>query len=319
MQLPADEAQYDDYKLIAQGTLRNRSYTCDIFNFDAKSRIAKFMVLKNSSDATGYIAEEASLWVVTDIVKSYDADKNEESTQVTVTDGANIQTLTADTDICTLDGVKNPFGKTDSSGNEYTLSPGDLVRFELMNGKVVNIQIMYDADGKNPAWYGADPAAKTTDVPSGNENYTDVRGSIPGCTGFHHGPDNYSTYTNTNPFGYAYDIISGSKRVFGNTVFRSCYVYGFAYAEYENYMTISTQNLHGSFDGEIEKDNWYTETFNPAGADIVVVKGNGKRVSVKKGKISDIKTYEQAGTDCSKILVCHGYNYSTGRIFVFDN
>ena len=67
----------------------------------------------------------------------------------------------------------------------------------------------------------------------------------------------------------------------------------------------------------IEKENYYTEAFNPAGADVVLIKGSGNRIGVEKGKISDIRTYEQSGSKCSKIWLCHGSNYSTGRIFVW--
>lgn len=313
--IPPEPEKYEDYKFAGRSYFKKTNYNCSIYNFDKRSKLNKVVVVNTNSDLDGRIPQTSSLWVVTGINTVYDEEDSAVSTQFTVCDGANIKVLTPDTSLCDFDGVNNQFGKGDANGNKYKVGVGDLIKYEELNGKVINLQIVYDADGKNPAWYGADPADKTTVVPSGNENYSSVLGSIPGSTGFNANNDNASGYFNTNPVNYSYDIPTAGKKTFGNGDCR--YIYGFAYSEYEDYITITTQNLRGKFDDEIEKENYYTEAFNPAGADVVLIKGSGNRIGVEKGKISDIRTYEQSGSKCSKIWLCHGSNYSTGRIFVW--
>ena len=315
---PIDEDAYNEYKCAASSYIKQGTRQCEVYNFDMRSAIGKIVVLKSTTSATGLINDENPLWVVTAVEQVYDDEENESVAQITVSDGSNAKTLLADTALCTIDEVENAFGTTDSSGNKYKVDIGDLVRFEEYNGKVIAMQLMYDQDAKNPAWYGADPADKTIDVPAGNENYCDELGMIPGSTGFHHGENNYSSYKNTNPFAYSYDIPSGSARTFGNIGLHATYIYGFIHSEYEGFLTVTTQNLHsGSFDGVLEKDNYYTETFNPSGAGVIIVTKSGNRVNVERGTTTDIRTYEQAGKNCSKVLVCHKKNYALDRIFVF--
>lgn len=313
--IPPEPENYEDYKFAGRSYFKKTNYSCSIYNFDKRSKLNKVVVVNTNSDLDGRISQNSALWVVTEVNTIYDEEDMVSTPQFTVCDGANIKVLTPDTSLCDFNGVNNQFGKGDADGNKYTVGVGDLVKYEELNGKVINLQLVYDADGKNPAWYGADPADKTTVVPSGNEDYSSVLGSIPGSTGFNANKDNASGYFNTNPVNYSYDIPTAGKKTFGNGDCR--YIYGFAYSEYEDYITITTQNLHGRFDDEIEKENYYTEAFNPAGADVVLIKGSGNRIGVEKGKISDIRTYEQSGSKCSKIWLCHGSNYSTGRIFVW--
>lgn len=43
------------------------------------------------------------------------------------------------------------------------------------------------------------------------------------------------------------------------------FVYGFAYSfEDDKYLTITTQNLKNGFSGELDKANYYYETFDPS-------------------------------------------------------
>lgn len=99
------------------------------------------------------------------------------------------------------------------------------------------------------------------------------------------------------------------------------FVYGFAYSfEDDKYLTITTQNLKNGFSGELDKANYYYETFDPSIVwGVRLVKYKGSKVTVEMGSISDIKTYAQNGNNCSKLIATHIMKWSPQNIYILIN
>ncbi len=309
LMIPEDRDSVDEYKAVSG--VDNGAYSCKIYNFDKRSSIVKIALIYKSTGSY-HIKYGTEVWAVTAVNDVWDEEEMETVKQITVSNGSNSKILKPDTSLVDFSGILNCYKTTDADGNGYSVSPGDLVRFYEIDGKVVNMELMYDADGKNPAWYGADPSTKTTKVPEGNENYTDVLGSLPGSTGFHNLND-----INTNPFSYQNEGFSTSAKVFGHDWCHNFFAYGYMYSYYEGMFTMTTQNLHDGFSGDLNKEDYYSQTFNPSGASVVLVKKHGNTVKVQSGNVNDIRTYEQVGINCSKVLVIHGLHFAISRIFVF--
>ena len=316
MTVPSDLDLTEKYNVFAGTGLWEGYFAGTLYNFDEKSTVAQAMVLTDDGETQFVIPGNAGLYAVTEINEAYDEENDKIVKALKVSIGDDERTLIPNTDYVDFDHVKNAYASLGNGEQGYKIEVGDLVRFVEDGGLTTNIQLVYDADGKNPAWYGADPADRTTEVPAGNEDYTDITGTFAGSTGFHN-----SKYSNTNPFGYTNDALSSYPKYYGSLHMHNFFVYGFAYSfEDDKYLTITTQNLKNGFSGELDKANYYYETFDPSIVwGVRLVKYKGSKVTVEMGSISDIKTYAQKGKNCSKLIATHTMKWSPQNIYILIN
>ncbi len=311
LKLPSNEENTDDYSIVKRIDISLGYYVCDIYNFDKRSARSKIMVIHNTT--TSYAVDERNdVYVVTDITNAYDETEGDIVKRVTVSNGSITKILQPDDNV-DFDSVYNSFYTRDREGNKTAIEAGDFVRFKEINDKVVFIQLVFDANGKNPAWYGANPSDITAEVPDGNENYCDVLGTIAGSTGFHS-----QNYTYTNPSAYTNGMPLKSDKYMTSRSAIALFVYGYAYAYYDGFLTVSTQNLSSGFDGKLEKDGYYSESAIPGSRPIYLIKKSGQKFILEQGTIDDIKTYEETGADCSRIFVMHRLG-NVDKIYVFDD
>lgn len=313
MTVPSDLSLTEKYNVFAGTALWEGSFAGTLYNFDEKSTVAKAMVLTDDGETQFVIPGNAGLYAVTEINEVYDEINEKIVRALKVSIGDDERTLIPDTDYVDFDHVKNAYASLGNGEQGYKIEVGDLVRFVENGGLTTNIQLVYDANGKNPAWYGADPADRTVEVPPGHENDTDIMGTFAGSTGFHN-----NKYSNTNPYIYTNDVLSSYPKYYGSLHMHNFFVYGFAYSfEDDTYLTVTTQNLKDGFSGELDKPNYYYETFDPSTTwGVRLIKYRGDKVRVEMGSISDIKTYAQNGKNCSKIIVTHIMKWSPQNIYI---
>ena len=312
LSLPADVSLMDKYKVSSGSNLQRGSYYCTVYNYDPESTRAKLIVMHNRTENYGIALAYVDAFIVTKVEGYWNDVEAELDTKITVSNGTAVQTLTADKNFVDLNSLYNAAYTVDEDGNTYKIGVGDIIVFNAIDNKIVNMRLIYDADEKNPAWYGTDPEDKTTKIPEGNENYCDVLGNICGSTGFAS-----EIYENTNPFAYSNGQVMKSGKYFGNDAAHLFFAHGYAYSNYENLLTLTTQNLSIPFDGVVDRENYYYQTFDPQGVQIVLVKKDGKNVTVMPGTVDDIKTYDQFGTGCSRIIAMHSLHFQLRTIFVF--
>lgn len=310
LKLPSNEEKTDDYSVVQRNKISMGYYVCDVYNFDKRSARAKIMVIHNA--ATTYSINQNNVYMVTEVADVYDENEGDVVKRVTVSNGSITKTLQPDNRV-DFNSVYNSFFTRDSEGKKAEIEAGDFIWYEEVDDKVVTVQLLYDASEKNPAWYGADPSARATSIPEGNENYCDIIGNIAGSTGFHS-----QEYTYTNPSAYTNGPLTRDKYMTSRSAVIFC-LYGYAYGYYDGFMTFTTQNLSSGFDGKLEKDNYYKEAAVVDSAPIYIIKKSGRQKYIlEQGTIDNVKTYEEYGKDCSRVFVYHRLG-NVNRIFVFDD
>lgn len=175
--------------------------------------------------------------------------------------------------------------------------------------------MIYDADGKSPAWYGADPnddIAYASDIPEENYINAGVLGTIPGSTGFDQSLDiRYS-----NPFA----LTPGSPTWYqvkpGNNDCHNVFLYGYVHLFKDGLYTITTQNLSAGFTG-FDDENYFDMDVRLEGRSFVIVKDTRNGISVESGTIENLKTYEEAGVDCSRVLLYFGSTLCLSKLIYF--
>lgn len=157
--------------------------------------------------------------------------------------------------------------------------------------------ILFDADGINPAWCGADPGEQATSCPPGHTHTVKTLGTIPGTTGFA-----YSSSNKTNPLGYTGTGISGYERIPGSRNCHQMFMYGYVYSMKEGLMQITSENLAEGFGGTPNTTDYSYCFYNPekVPASYVIIHKNKDGYALEKGTANDIRTYKQVGSKCTR-------------------
>lgn len=213
---------------------------------------------------------------------------NEDNAEFTVTENA-------------LDYVKNAQGDTgytDASGNlrKYNVEPGDIIRYGLsQDGTINQIQLLFDAN--------ADYSDGFTINGKTYYNYKNTKGALAGCI------DHWDNeiYSYSTPFSVSYNDSKGQNEfsshgdawmLYSNEAMRV--LLGYALKGNGDYVTVTSQNLRQSSYDE-KKSGYVTNTYS--GNSAILLDMEGKDVRVSKISLSQIKTYDVAGSKCDRILI----------------
>ena len=187
------------------------------------------------------------------------------------------------------------------TGKYFTLKKGDIFRYIADNRcNLTYIFLMYDAEAVNPASGGV--------------------GNIPGSLGVWKA-DADGKFRHTNPMAIddANAVIESKEAVMNNSTGRlritACSP---VKLEDNKYLTTTTCDLNVfglstaySETGVYRTDNWIAKN-------IVIVEKEKKAVNIREGQVSDIRTFEEVGKDCDKIVAISVYQEPIGFV-VYKN
>lgn len=193
--------------------------------------------------------------------------------------------------------------KDHTNNNElYIIEPGDIIRFRKnMSGNIEELRILWDESQDNPASEGGK---------SGN-----IAGTIgcydPTLSTYYTNPLNVSNVNGGEDGG---PFINGNNRI----------GYGYAVAKLNNLVCYTTQDLSTENydpDGKegIYKVEWWTVPTYMTTITIDKTNGAGKMtVTAKKGSAADIRTYEDYGSNCSRIIMSSWWGVPKHIIIIND-
>lgn len=307
LRVPADKKEYAKYSMTTANYISTGVYK--MYNYNSNSCYASLLVTDNVQTSFSRYFSNLSLGIVTKVETVYDETQDEVVTQLTVTDGTTSSVIIPNTDYVDFAAVPSIYGPVGFDKDaRYEVQPGDFVKYVTYDGKVVIIDLLYDADGLNPAWYGVKEGITVPDEYLSN---SDVLGTIPGSTGFRNtGSELYS-----NPVGYSNSSRS-APQVAGEDSSHETFVLCFAHSYNEGLFTITTANLRDE-DGDADAfdSKYFNMRFQPPTA-VTVVKKTRNGVSVSTGSFNDIKTYAESGVNCSKLMVKCGFQWRSFQIFL---
>lgn len=276
-------------KIIQRASLIDRrEYLGTAYNTMADSPYAEFVVLEtDSTDVSLNRATNKTYVVVTNVVKSINFD-GEQGTkvygfQITSNSAASYVELFSRDDKVDQYGVKcSAFeiaGDGVASGNTYKVEKGDIIRYYAEHDNVEQVEIMYKASAENPAF------------PNGH------KGNLAGTSGC---LDNTTGKTNPFVINSHQDLMKAEQEYFNEGELRM--IYGSIYAIYpNNILKYTTQDLSiASYDPNDSR--FLTESIKIPNVFVTITYKNGN-VEAGLGSISDIRTYKDAGKDCSRIIV----------------
>ncbi len=158
-----------------------------------------------------------------------------------------------------------------------TLEPGDIIRVAKdSDGMVTKIRIVWDENG--------------------TDDGSTTPGSMPGMADYFH---TASFHTNPWAISWAADSSLYDASGFSAGIMR---VYnGFPYNLRDGAVRLTTYDLPANGYLNVDEDKYLNEVWNIARIVVVDLSRYGK-VTVKNGTAADIKTYEDYGPDCSRIV-----------------
>ena len=299
LNVPQNKTDYNYYSLSDYKLLKTESYLFKLYSFDADSPYVKLAILSKAKSTNYFDAgNKLPTYFVLSRTTAVNAD-NEIGVKLQVTDGETTSEFFAPNE----DEGESAFDKAMNAFNEpakLKVSPGDFVHIAVddVNNEVVNARIVFDADGLNPAWCGADPADNITEWPADQPHSNTILGTIPGSTGFAAAKD-----YKTNPVGYTSGVSGGIKTP-GNTGNWQMWMYGFVYSFKEGLMEITSENIGENFNGTPDRKNYSCYFYDPniAPAKYYLIHGNKNGYTIEKGGASDVRAYTQVGESCSRCV-----------------
>jgi hypothetical protein len=271
--------------------------------------MAEYLIYQN--DSTGSVVVRADrVAVVKRIVHAVD-DEGVPVRKVYVTQNGNNLELTAEESNCVFDRALSDIKEKDV--NTYAVSEGDVIRFAVnaATGHVGIVYIVYDADAPNPS--GGAPGW----LKNATEKYF-VRNNLvqreEQTTTIYGTTDASSALTNGNPYVGIGGALTGPAHY--PLIYNVSQYLGWAVSRDVMGFKATTQNLSQTAyipsgipaNEELDATESFTGiylpvVFNPVSGRIDVVELKKTGVTVRAGSLSDIRTYEEVGHDCSKVLV----------------
>lgn len=273
--LSGDEA----YSTMSYATIEaDQSYLLKLYSVSEGSPVAQYAECVSEAQA-GLSVSFREYAVIKEISKGLN-DDGEIMTQLSV-GYASAQASAVQTDMTLYVLDEAMADLKDTMGNPYPeeLEKGDIIRYSQNAQEYVDeIRVLWNQNGNNPAF------------PQG------TKGHLCGTVGYYGTDEQYKT----NPFAFqtdtklydAYRFSSGSMRV----------LYGFAQSVRDGAFAISVFDLPSRLvNPNTEK---YLEEYWMPNRKLMIVTLNNSRetVEIKTGLVSDIRTYEKFGADCSRII-----------------
>lgn len=312
LKVPADAKEYTKYSMTSAtsslGYMTTGAYK--MYNYNSKSCFVSLLVQDNMQSSPSVYYGNMPLGIVTKVETVYDESQDDVVTQLTVTDGKTSSVILPNTDYVDFTTVQSLFRNNAYDKNaRYEVEVGDMIKYALHDGKVVRIDLIYDANGRSPAWYGVEDGVTVPDEYLGN---SDVLGTIPGTSGY----KGTATINYGNPVTYTAGSRTYSPENAGEDAAYETYIYSFAHSYNEGLLTITTANLRDGNDDDAFNAEYFSMRFQPPTA-VTIIETTRNGISVSTGSFNDVKTYAEAGVNCSKLMVKFGFKWANPEIFLF--
>ncbi len=310
VRIPLNREDYDKYSVMASNTVLGWTTTtlCKLYAFDAEAPFMNIVLLYSLSADSTTTKTTTYSGFVTGIVQSINED-NELTTEVSL--------FTSSGETVRVSALQDEDGKSlfekaggayvDKDTVTYKVSKGDYIKIstDSVNGEVNDVQLVYDADGVNPAWCQKDAENKPTSCPDDHTHNTKIKGCFTGGNGYVHTKENTSL---GNPLGYSNTSWTAAgyntgrfQLVPGNVDVSNIWTFGFVHSVKDGLFRITTQNLKEGFTGK-EDDNFYWTYDKPDTATVWIYEDG----EFTRGTTDDVRTWEQVGSDCDKVLILNG-------------
>lgn len=300
------------YKIEAYGTNPDSSYADVIIYSDNSQRV---------------ISERDYVGVVENIVLGVNAD-NEIVKRVIVHQNGKQTELTAreENGKSVFDRASNPI----DSSSQTSIKKGDIIRWSNdTDGYTDSVSLVYSPYIQSPAGTEGYLAGVTNDKYMVASEFIDREKNE---NNIYNVVSNSQTQTNCNPYAVNNGSLIGMAFKFGQYNIRT--MLGWVYSKNDSFITITTQDLSsgeeftangipkteytdGDMTGVYIVDSVKYERF--AVTYVKYGKGNGLYIpQVRTGTLSDIKTYKDYGTKCSRVL-CMLRSGEPHQLVIIDN
>lgn len=296
------KADLSNYKVGTKSTLLRDNTTYSDFKaytLNQNSRLASYLVMPNSA-SNEFLYSSASLqFMLVDKISNGLSSDDEECVNVSGwLMGYNVKTndyITKyacydETDskgnkVCALDIAQDLLSSYDAEGNTntYKVQKGDIIRYctDESGEKITAVQILYGIERENPAF------------PSGKNGW------LVGTTGYYDENNAYS-----NPFsvtnngsntGKVNKLTEANKHWGGGTRFYA----GFVYDCVDGIVELTANDL--SVNAYNSESYAYFPEYRIMKTSTVITSSN-KKLSVSSGGEDALKTYKNAGAECSRMI-----------------
>jgi hypothetical protein len=297
IKIPKDLNKDSGYSIENESALwgSNNSRPVIIYACDPNSLIADYVVLKpKDSDSESNIVGISRTMVA--VEKIYTGMYEDETVKIisgmSIKDSnlSEVKLMSRKDELIDSNGNKCSYfdsvtdtllSKVDGKLNHYTIEEGDIIRCIYdEDGFVSAVELLYRPTAINP------------EFPNG------VKGTILGSTGYYQ-----SGVGNSNPFALKDDgsTENTNNKYWGHNACR--FIYGFVYKTQQNLVQYTTLDLtQNQFDNGGYNGRYINEIIRMAENRMITVTYKGGNVKVTRGKISDVKSFEDEGTNCSRII-----------------
>lgn len=303
---PESGGSDSDYYITNKNIFENNSsYPVIGYTTSANSRIAQYIIVKMPIDSENPYMETQMRFVAVDSVTTELNEDDEVIQKVTGTVVSRFESIQRielislydreyDGKPCSaFENVPDSLlSSTNGKRNLYDIKPGDIIRCTNKNGQYAEkVELVYRTFTDNVL------------SPDGR------RGALMGSTGYLEKNVDGSDKAGGNPYQLSTNNLAvNGARWFIDPSYRVCL--GYAIKNESGIVHTTTMDLTNPRNKleNMDKDKYISEAVKTSS--IITMTVDGKKVSTKKGTVNDIKCYEDAGTDCSKVL----YISNTGSI-----
>ncbi len=281
------------------------------YNTDPKSYNAKYVVMKTDK-LTNYTPGVRNIaFVIVESVKqalNVDGDPvvRIEGTELAAASGGAQSSVVYESSTGAFEKMKGFVNNGDETP-AYSVKTGDIINVHTLNGNVVYAGLIYRQSlnyAKNPRKMGGAFA--------GQENglFESSKGGNPYTVKENGGTVFTDTVTGTSinrPGEGTPSKIPNELRMFE----------GFAVRVNEGLVGVTNMDLSDSAKIYKETDDTQVTNVWAVPSVVTVINFKGEKITVSKGTVNDIKSYEDYGASCSRILV-HDYNGITYKLIVIN-
>ncbi len=310
-----------DYSVFKNDT----AYKIEAYGTNPDSSYADVIIYSDNSQSV--ISERDYVGVVENIVLGVNSDNELVKRVIVHQNGKQIElTAREENGKTVFDRANNPI----DSSSETSIKKGDIIRWSNdADGYTDNVSLVYSPYIQAPSGSEGYLAGVTNDKYMVAAEFIDRAKNE---NNIYNVMSNSQTKTNCNPYAVNNGSLIGMAFKFGQYNIRT--MLAWAYSKNDSFITITTQDLS---DGEEFSANGIPETEYTDGdmTGVYIVdsvkyerfavtyvkygKGNSAYIpQVRTGTLSDIKTYKDYGTKCSKVL-CMLRSGEPHQLVIIDN
>lgn len=275
--IPDSETDTDKYRIADCSVLDDVNYKIKAYAVQGGTRLAKYAEIMNL-DEDNNISEYPI--VITNLVRFYDHDNQEEVTKITALQKAVEKEFYIKNDTVVYDVMH-------TSGKQYKLGAGDIVKISSRGKYITSAEIIFDADmdyfGHRGGLAGVEISYYSSDKLNGNPYVTDASGML-------------------QPNAYLFN--KSKTRV----------VLGYVYSYKDGIVNVTTQDVvKNGYDKSLDiKDGYLQFGTKILNESMGVTYTSKKNITAGKASVLDVKAYEQYGSDCTRCLLITNGGYTRG-------